>query len=279
MTTGKTTGALGANRDGLLTLESGGYSIDILVPGFPGKSRQNGGLGWSTVVLLRGHQRIILIDTGTFGLRKALREKLAERGILPEDVTDVLLSHAHYDHIVNFPMFPNARIAIGRQELQWAAGVRAGTGPVAELYVSALLAMPELRLMDHDQEILPGITAYLAPGHTPGHLVFVLEGEESDVIFVQDAAKTKAELVSRVTDMTYDPAISRTTVEYIWSLWQRRPCSILVPGHDMPLVLGQSGPQRLGRSQAGVTAVFGDDLSDVTDIPFDFPDATASEIH
>jgi hypothetical protein len=40
-------------------------------PGFPGKSVCHGGLGWSSIVLLRGHGRVALIDAGSFGMRNA----------------------------------------------------------------------------------------------------------------------------------------------------------------------------------------------------------------
>jgi hypothetical protein len=50
-----------------------GYQIDLLVQGFPGKSHEIGGLGWSSVVLLRGHGRTVLVDTGSFSVRKPLQ--------------------------------------------------------------------------------------------------------------------------------------------------------------------------------------------------------------
>jgi N-acyl homoserine lactone hydrolase len=45
------------------------YEIDIVVQGFPGKSVCHGGLGWSTVVLLRAYGRLALIDTGNMSMR------------------------------------------------------------------------------------------------------------------------------------------------------------------------------------------------------------------
>src|SRR5690606_7052497 len=98
------------------------------------------------------------------------------------------------------------RMWIGRVEMEWARGVAWGTTVVPELYVRELAAHPRLTLIEDGQPVLPNITAHLAPGHTPGHLLFVLAGEAWDVIFLQDAVKTRTELVSRETDMTYDPA-------------------------------------------------------------------------
>lgn len=79
----------------------GGFELDILVQGFPGKMVCHGGLGWSTIALLRGRGRVALVDVGAFAMRRGLIEQLARRGLKPADVTDVLLTHSHYDHSVN----------------------------------------------------------------------------------------------------------------------------------------------------------------------------------
>ena len=91
----------------------GGYQIDIVMQGFPGKAVGHGGLGWSTVVLIRSERRVALIDTGGFGYRALLAKRLAERGLKPQDITDLLLTHAHHDHCINWTLFSQARIVIG----------------------------------------------------------------------------------------------------------------------------------------------------------------------
>src|ERR1700737_2502288 len=71
-----------------------GYEIDILVQGYPGKTVCHGGLGWSTIVLIRGHGRVALVDTGGFGVRKLVMERLGHHGLKPANVTDLLVTHA-----------------------------------------------------------------------------------------------------------------------------------------------------------------------------------------
>jgi N-acyl homoserine lactone hydrolase len=185
------------------------YTLDILVQGFPGKSVCHGGLGWSTIALLRGAGRVALIDVGSFNIRAPLIERLADRGMRPEDVTDVLLTHSHWDHSVNWVLFGNAEIAIGARELDWSLQAKWGETAVPELYVRELKACPRLRQIRAGDTVLPGVQAFDAPGHTPGHLVFALSGREHDVILTGDAAKNRAELISRTADMTYDAAVSR----------------------------------------------------------------------
>jgi N-acyl homoserine lactone hydrolase len=162
-------------------------------------------------------------------------------------------------------MFPKARIVIGDDELTWSLTEPWGLTPVPELYVRELNTWPTLVRVKAGAEALPGITTHLAPGHTPGCLVYVLAGATHDTIFTGDAAKNRAELVSGSTDMTYDPAISRASIEMIWGLWRRRSGSVLVPGHDLPMVLGDDGaPRYLGQREAGIKAWYGDSMEQTT---------------
>jgi N-acyl homoserine lactone hydrolase len=241
-----------------------GYEIDIVIQGYPGKTVCHGGLGWSTIVLLRGRGRVALIDTGGMNVRKLLIERLAQRGLKPKDVTDLLLTHAHYDHMLNWTMVQHARIVIGAQELAWATKEPWGETPVPELYVRELQGWPTLKAVADGEEVMPGITAHMAPGHTPGHLIYVLKGADRDVIFTGDAAKNRAELICGRTDMTYDPAVSSASVAAIWALWRARLGNVVVPGHDIPMVLNNGRPEYLAKREAAVKAWFGDDIDTMT---------------
>jgi glyoxylase-like metal-dependent hydrolase (beta-lactamase superfamily II) len=240
------------------------YDIDIVVQGFPGKSVCHGGLGWSTVVLLRAHGRIALVDTGGISMRTMLIKRLAERGLKPANITDLLLTHSHHDHSVNWTLFSHARIVIGADELAWSLTVPWGETPVPELYMRELNAWPTLHTAKEGEEVFPGITAHLAPGHTPGCLLFVLHAAERDVIFSGDAAKNRAELVSGTTDMTYDAAVSKASIDAIWTLWRKRPGNIVVPGHDVPMVLENGNTKYIDKREAAISAWFGDDMETTT---------------
>lgn len=244
--------------------ETGGWRVDILVQGYPGKTLKHGGLGWSTVALLRGHGRIAVLDTGSFGARKLIVSALAALGVAPDEVTDLLLSHLHYDHVVNWPMFAQARIVVGAAELRWALAEPPGVSLVPELYVEPLSRHATLATVDEGDVVLPGVTALLAPGHTPGHLMFVVDGTSHDLLLVQDAAKYRAELVTGRADMSYDPAVTAATIARIWEIWRRKPGSVVLTGHDLPMVLQDGKPAFLGRRDAGIAAIFGDDVEDRT---------------
>jgi glyoxylase-like metal-dependent hydrolase (beta-lactamase superfamily II) len=245
-------------------LTAGGYSIDILIQGFPGRSGYHGYLGWSTVALLRGHGQVILLDAGPMGMRRVLTERLAEHGLNPGDVTDLVLTHSHFDHAINWTLFPKSRIAIGDIELRWAETQPWGETPVPELYVKELRKWPTLVTVNDGDEVLPGLTARLAPGHTPGCLVYVLRGENYDVIFTGDAVKNRAELLSGTADMSYDAKASASTIATIWDLWRSRPATVLIPGHDIPMRQKNGKPHYLDRRRADVRAWFGRDMETMT---------------
>ncbi|MFM9937919.1 MAG: MBL fold metallo-hydrolase [Hyphomicrobiaceae bacterium] len=241
-----------------------GYDIDIIVQGFPGKSVCHGGLGWSTVVLIRGHGRVALVDAGTFSMRKLVIDGLKSHCLKPTDVTDLILTHSHWDHSVNWPLFRHARIYLGAVELAWALKQPWGETAVPELYVERLEKWETLRTIKDGEELFPGMTAHIAPGHTPGCLVYVLQGKDRDIVFTGDAAKNRAELISRHTDMTYDASISRASIEMIWGHWRRKAGTVLVPGHDLPMTQQDGKISYIGKREAAITAWYGEDMETTT---------------
>lgn len=240
------------------------YTLDILVQGYPGKSVCHGGLGWSTIALLRGGGRVALVDVGTFSHRANLIAALDRHGLAPADVTDVILTHSHHDHSINWVLFPAATVWIGAAELEWAVAEPWGSTPVPELYVRELRGSAQLRSLHHGEEVLAGMRAYDAPGHTPGHLIFLLSGADRDILFTGDAAKNRVELITGRTDMTYDAAVSKSSIDRMWEFWRARAGTLLVPGHDLPMVLEDDRPAYVGERQAAITAWFGDDLESTT---------------
>lgn len=245
-------------------LELGAYEIDVLITGFPGRSLYHGALGWGTVALVRGRGRVIMLDTGGSSMRKMILTALRERELEPSDVTDVLITHAHHDHLINWTMFRRARISIGRREMDYALQVPWGETPVPEFYAQELARWPSVRLVDDGDQLLPEITAHLTPGHTPGGLVFVLHGPDHDVVFCGDAAKNRAELVSRRTDQTLDGAASTASIDLIRQLAGARPGGIIIPGHDVAMAYDSGKLRYLAKRQAAIKVWYGEDMQTVT---------------
>jgi N-acyl homoserine lactone hydrolase len=208
------------------------YELDVLIQGFPGRSVFHGGLGWSTVALLRGHGETILVDTGGYGYRVPLLAALRERDLEPANVTGVVLTHCHWDHACNFPLFPNARVFVPREELAWAEAQPVGTWELPEFHVEKLATGDNVTRIDEGELPLPGLRAIATPGHTPGHFAYHVEGVEGPLLFSGDAAKNQLELMTGDADMTLDADESRRSIDKLRNLLRENPELVLVPGHD-----------------------------------------------
>ena len=149
-------------------LSCGKYEVNTITDGFPGRSTRHGGLGWCTVTLLRSEDHVVVVDTGTMSMRPVILQRLEALGVDPDDVTDLLLTHSHHDHSINWVAFRNARVVIGRTELAWSLEQQAGRTMVPELYMQALRDSARLHPTTDGQEVAPGIFSRATPGHTPG---------------------------------------------------------------------------------------------------------------
>lgn len=241
------------------------WQVTTLVQGYPGKSKQQGGLGWSTVALARGPEgRIAVLDTSRMGARDLVLRRLREAGVTPEQVTDLLVTHLHYDHVENWPAFQNATLHVPGAELDYALAQPIGVPLWPEHSLRALAQSPRLHRLEEGPTGLPGITCFEAPGHSPHHLVFVLEGTPR-TIFSADVAKNRAELATGRADMTMDPAVHAASIARLNAAWRKKPGTVLLPGHDLPLVLDEAGqPKALGAREVAIHAWFGASLEEVT---------------
>lgn len=212
------------------------YHVEVLLAGYPGRSPEYGPLGWVTITLLKAPGQCILIEPGWNGIRPRLLRELAERQVSPADITAVLITHAHWDHMENWPLFPNAEIVLSRAEMAWALEQAVGTWHIPELHVRTLARDPRLHLVNPNEELWSGIRAHDTPGHTPGHLVYEVEGEEGTFLFTGDAAKTRAELISGEPATFMDEALARKSLKKILAISAHDPHITIVPGHDSPVI-------------------------------------------
>ena len=139
--------------------------------------------------------RLVLIDTGTgtsqmFGPRLGkLLSNLRASGYSAEQVEEIYLTHMHTDHIGGLmrdsqPSFPNATIrANAREAARYLSEDQMNAAPADERedYESAMsifkpyLASGKFKPFDGETELIPGVRAMPAPGHTPGHTIYVVE--------------------------------------------------------------------------------------------------------
>lgn len=202
------------------------FQVDILFSGFSGKL-EVGYHGWSTWALIRDGEHNIMLDTGYVGLRQNYREILAEYGVSPEDIDFVLLTHMHFDHVCNADLLPRAAFVVSHAEWEYA-----NDPECSDLFVdknaAAVIAKSIYILAEDGDEIIPGITAMLTPGHTPGCCSYVLDqGNGEKWVLAGDAAKNRGELTNGQIQMSQDLNASNSSIKRILS----SGCRVL-PGHD-----------------------------------------------
>jgi glyoxylase-like metal-dependent hydrolase (beta-lactamase superfamily II) len=136
------------------------------------------------VWLVRGDGRNILVDSGFYREQFFKQwhvtdyvkpsDALKRVGLKPEDITDVVITHMHWDHADGMDLFPSARIWMQKDELQYYAGeawqskrTHGGIDPDDVLMAVKLNTQGRVGLVNGDaQEILPGITCYTGGRHT-----------------------------------------------------------------------------------------------------------------
>jgi glyoxylase-like metal-dependent hydrolase (beta-lactamase superfamily II) len=134
--------------------------------------------------LIRGGGRNILFDSGfhrerwfkEWTIKDYLRPDEAVRlaGVNPEEVTDVVISHAHWDHMGSIDLFPKANVWIQKEEFRYyteaawqPGGDHDGIDADDVQQLVRLNTEGRLRLIDGDNvEIFPGIRAYTGARHT-----------------------------------------------------------------------------------------------------------------
>lgn len=203
-------------------------SWQLLLPGIPLTSTR-GALGWSSVTLVAVAGRILLVDTGSYGDRSLLLSRLRAAGISPGEVDGVFLTHFHYDHVLNFDLFPNAVFYLSEEEIRYVTGN--GHRLANDPYVPALaypLLGPQIAPFSGEVEIIPGLRTVPLPGHTPGMTGLLLE--EEGVLIAGDGIKNGREFLQRLAPPTFGSQ-EEALESYVRAEAVAR---IIVPGHDSP---------------------------------------------
>jgi glyoxylase-like metal-dependent hydrolase (beta-lactamase superfamily II) len=129
---------------------------------------------------------------------------LARLGIQPTDITHVLVSHMHSDHVVGATkvvqnerslVFPKARYFVMEEE--WC-NAPAPWNPLAGLIAAqkeTLLKARMVSLVRGEQDIVPGVTFVPAPGESPGHAIVRIRTETRPLYYVADLFHHPAELI------------------------------------------------------------------------------------
>jgi len=146
--------------------------------------------------------KLVLFDTGLgtakgFGPTTGRQQKsMKDAGIKPEDVDAVVFSHAHPDHVGgvvdenNKVLFPNAQFYIAQNDFDfWTDEGKLNGGMkdfIAHARKNLMPVRDRITFYKDGQEILPGIQALSAPGHTVGHTIFMITSQGKSFAYLAD---------------------------------------------------------------------------------------------
>lgn len=169
--------------------------------------------------LVRGKDRTVLVDAGLgvgelMGITAgALLDNLAALGVAPGDVTDLVFTHLHIDHIGwgvadGAVVFPNATYRCAPAE--WDHFMVEHRGDEAEHLTPAADRFERWEL---DSTILPGLDTMATPGHTPGSTTLVLSSGDERILFLGDVVHCPVQLEDDEWGALFDvdPDLARRT--------------------------------------------------------------------
>ncbi|MDQ4070989.1 MAG: MBL fold metallo-hydrolase, partial [Actinomycetota bacterium] len=229
-------------------MQIGGYRIDPVIDGegrqpatevFPGTKAEQwaphnallDAAGRLTVTvgafLVRGPGRTMLVDLGygpgalgRIGTGR-LMTSLRGLGVEPEQVTDVVFTHLHRDHVGwasvdGVPQFPNATLRCAGADYSYFVVEGNGDPSIADR-LRPCLAHVEPFDEDDQAVLVPGVDAAPAPGHTPGSTVLVFSGGTERVVVLGDVAHHPVQLLESEWNTLYDidPVLARRTRERV----------------------------------------------------------------
>lgn len=155
--------------------------------------------------VIRGEDIVVLVDAGVPPrLARAKHvpnytnpvDVLYRIGIQAADVKNVILTHIHWDHSSGIELYPNATFYVQKKEFDfWLNDPVAKKPPFAHVsddvsndLLAARYRSGQVKLLEGDQEILPGIKTILAPGHTPALQAVAVDTEKGIAVLGSDCA-------------------------------------------------------------------------------------------
>ncbi len=217
------------------------YKRAKLVQGGSGPREPFAWMAW----LIVGPERTILVDTGFSSEKlvedwkivdfRAVPSLLDGLHIAPESITDVIISHPHWDHMGNVSPYGNADLWIQGAGYDWAAGQvadvaeKSGARRLDLQVVDA--AGARLKKVDADAEIAPGIWVHAGGGHTPGMQWVEIRDGARTVVLASDIAYLYENIEREIPPGgSKDPAADAAQIGVMRAAASE--VRLVIPGHD-----------------------------------------------
>lgn len=176
---------------------------------------------------------------------------LARHGVAPGDVDLVVNTHLHGDHCGGntrfdeagglVPTFPNAEYVVQRLEYADAAFPNERTrGTYFADNFAPLYKAGQMRLLDGDVEVAPGVRCVVTPGHTRAHMSVVFEAGGEAALYVADLATLWVHFANLAWMTAYDvePLITLET-KRVWQRWALERDAPILFEHDPLITVGR----------------------------------------
>jgi glyoxylase-like metal-dependent hydrolase (beta-lactamase superfamily II) len=134
-----------------------------------------------------GNGQVALVDAGNDPAGNAILAELARQGLHADNVSAILLTHGHADHMGAIPLFPKAQVMALEAEVPLAEGRAGPHGPLTQLFPVRPTGVHVARALMDGETFMVGETpvrVFAVPGHTAGSAAYLVGG----VLFLGDAA-------------------------------------------------------------------------------------------
>jgi glyoxylase-like metal-dependent hydrolase (beta-lactamase superfamily II) len=207
--------------------------ITVICPGFWGNANwgearnENLIFGISSVLLIEANKRI-LYDTGHYGMRPFLIQRLKDLKIQPRDIDAVVVSHFHWDHALNLEMFPDSEFIIHERLLETAPN--APESDWAIIRDTSFFKGKRVREVRENDEIAEGVKVLETIGHTAADISLAVDTKDGLAVMTSDAVTNAASLLAeKPAKVFFDEAHAVESVRKVKAL-----ADVVYPGHERP---------------------------------------------
>lgn len=227
-----------------------GYPTRELIPHADTSRRTDAAM---MVWLLKGpNERTVLVDAG-FYRDEFIRENkpkdfrkpsvaLEALGVSPASVTDIIISHVHWDHLDGADLFPHARVWIQRAEYEYYVGpngeaLHDDISPIDAKMLARLRAAGRIQLVEGDaKEIIPGIRVFTGGRHTYASQYATVNTRVGSVVIASDNVYLYENLDRHVPiGTTFDSTANLAAQDRMGTLAATK--RYIIPGHDQAIFL------------------------------------------